>query len=284
LSKKLDKNIKLFCFGYGLTAKYLIKKLSDKKLNFSFVGTSRKKEKPGQNLLYFDQNDFDSNILKEIKTSTHILISSPPPSEEYILKNFLECINASSVEWIGYLSATSVYGNHKGEWVNENSICKATFENGIKRIEAEKKVSKLKNFRIFRLSGIYSDERNIFSRLKNNEVKILDDSNQIFSRVHIEDIAEAIYLSFEKSEIGDVFNLADDYPCSYAEVAQYACDLLKINPPETIKLENIKSEMMKSFYLDKKKVSNKKIKEKLGIKLKFPDYKSGLLSIFNNIY
>ena len=136
--------------------------------------------------------------------------------------------------------------------------------------------------RIFRLSGIYSAERNVLKRLKQQEVKVVNINNQIFSRIHVEDIAQVLWHSFQKSKAKDIFNVSDDVPCSYKEVMEYACEMLKISKPKEILFEDIPEGQMKDFYRDSKKVRNKKLKS-IGVKLKYPSYKEGLNSIFNQL-
>ena len=136
--------------------------------------------------------------------------------------------------------------------------------------------------RIFRLSGIYSEERNVLKRLQQQEVKVVSMNNQIFSRIHVEDIAQVLWHSFQKSKAKDIFNVSDDVPCSYKEVVEYACEMLKISKPKEILFEDIPKGQMKDFYRDSKKVCNKKLKS-IGVELKYPSYKEGLNSIFNQL-
>ena len=204
--------------------------------------------------------------------------------EQIIIKHFLSIIqNSQNLKWVGYLSSTSVYGDHKGDWVEESSNTQATSKIGLKRIVAEQSLLNTNlPVRIFRLAGIYSLEKNIFSRLKKKEVKTVNMKNQIFSRIHAEDIAQVLFLSFSKSKDKDIFNVSDDEPCSYKEVVQYATALMQIEMPEEINLEDLENQRMKDFYSDRKKVKNSKIKL-MGIQLKYPTFKKGLAAIFNQI-
>jgi nucleoside-diphosphate-sugar epimerase len=285
LKKKLSNNIELFCFGFGLSAKYLVKLLIDKKIDFSVAGTSRSRiefnEKEVKSF-HLENEIFDKEIFKHLNNSTHILISTPPKMEDVIIKYFYDTLsNNKNLSWLGYLSSTSVYGDHAGDWVIEQSETKATSVTGLQRLEAEKKLLNTDlPVRIFRLSGIYSAERNVLKRLKQQKVKVVSMSNQIFSRIHVEDIAQVLWHSFQKSKAKDIFNVSDDTPCSYREVVEHACDMLKISKPKEILFEDIPEGQMKDFYRDSKKVSNKKLKS-IGVQLKYPSYKEGLNSIFN---
>ena len=264
-----------------MTAKYLVKLLLEEKIDFCLSGTSRS-EKKDNNIFYFNDDYYNKDILENLETSTHVLISIPPTTEEFILKYFSETLSQNkNLEWLGYLSSTSVYGDHQGNWVTEISDTKASTDTGLKRLRAEKKLLDT-NFpvRIFRLSGIYSLERNIFRRLNDKKFKMINSKHQIFSRIHIEDIAQILLSSFQKSKPKDIFNVSDDYPCAYREVVKYACNLLSSKMPEQVSLEDIPEGKLKDFYQDSKQVSNQKIKL-LGIKLKYPTYKEGLKSIFD---
>ena len=261
--------------------------LIDRNIDFDISGTSRSKiqfsEKTIESYL-FDSSNFDPEIENKLKNVTHILISTPPEVEQVIIKNYLTTLsNNKNLQWVGYLSSTSVYGDHKGDWVEEISNLQPTSEMGLKRMEAEQLLlnSNLP-VRIFRLAGIYSLERNIFSRLKKKEVKIINKKDQIFSRIHVEDIAQVLFSSFSKSKNKDIFNVSDDAPCAYKEVVQYAAALLQVEMPKEINFEDLENSKMKDFYRDRKKVQNLKMKS-MGVKLKYPTFKEGLTAIFNQI-
>lgn len=261
--------------------------LIDRNIDFDISGTSRSKIQFSEKTIesyFFDSSNCDPEIENKLKNVTHILISTPPEVEQVIIKNYLTTLrNNKNLQWVGYLSSTSVYGDHKGDWVEETSNLQPTSEMGLKRMEAEQLLlnSNLP-VRIFRLAGIYSLERNIFSRLKKKEVKIINKKDQIFSRIHVEDIAQVLFSSFSKSKNKDIFNVSDDAPCAYKEVVQYAAALLQVEMPKEINFEDLENSKMKDFYRDRKKVQNSKIKS-MGVKLKYPTFKEGLTAIFNQI-
>jgi len=289
------KKINIFCFGFGLVAKYFIYNLS-KKYELNLATTSREKTQKKKifGINYHSYNflddNFDREILSKIKNYDHILVSIPPINGvDIVIKNFQKILEDAGINWITYLSATSVYGDHQGKWVDEKSKLNPSTENGKSRLTAEKKwiefCSKKKfPIQIFRLSGIYSLERNIFERIKSGLQKIANKPNHFFSRIHVEDIANILEITLEQKKIksGEIYNLSDDYPCSNIEVANYAYNLVKISKPKMIEINEIKSKMLRNFYKDSKKVSNKKIKEVFSYKLKFPTYKEGLSNIFNH--
>ena len=268
-----------------MSAQYLVKLLIDKKENFSVAGTSRSKIKFKEKEVksfYLEEEKFDLKITEYLKDVTHVLVSTPPKIEDVIIKNFYDILSLNKkLIWLGYLSSTSVYGNHDGEWVTESSNTNPTSDAGINRLHAEKKFLQTNlPVRIFRLSGIYSKERNVLDRLKHQEIRVVQMKNQIFSRIHVEDIAQTLWNSFQKSKVKDIFNVSDDMPCSYKEVVEYASKLLGIEKPKEVSFKDLPEGSMKNFYLDSKKVSNQKAKL-MGLQLKYPTYKEGLDSIFN---
>ena len=288
------KDINIFCFGFGQVAKNFINKLSAEKYNINLSITSRsessKKTFKGINYdsYLFNSKTFDQNLLVKLKEADHILISIPPENQEdLVMKNFSKFIESSKVKWITYLSATSVYGDHKGEWVNENSKTNPISNNGVARLKAENSwVSLEKNnklpVQIFRLSGIYSNEKNILVRLKSDGVKLINKKDHYFSRIHVDDIVNILFKSLLKFKSGEIYNLSDDKPSSSEEVTLFGAKILDIKNIEKIEVDEIKNEMLKNFYNESKKVSNKKVKNYFKYNLKFPSYIEGLNHIRNN--
>ena len=287
-------SLNIFCFGFGQVAKTFIQKLKLENFNINLSATSRKKTQTLKfdNINYtsfqFEGDDYDIELIKNLEKSDHILISIPPrEGTDLVIKNFSDIIKNSNAKWITYLSATSVYGDHKGEWVNEESKTKPITSNGIDRLSAEKlwlslNLNKKIPLQIFRLSGIYSNESNILARLKSGKAKIVNRKNNFFSRIHVEDIANILFESLSKFKPGEIYNISDDKPSSSEEVTLYGVKLLNMDKPKIIELKDIESEMLKNFYKDSKKVSNKKMKSFFEYDLKFPSYVEGLNYIRNN--
>ena len=288
------KEIKIFCFGFGQVAENFIKKIYSEKLKINLTVTSRKKSetKSFGNLEYktfqFSEDSFDQKLIKNLKSSDHVLISvAPVKGEDIVIKNFQNNFNNNEIKWITYLSATSVYGNHSGKWVNENSDTKPTSPNGIDRLNAEKSwldLAKKKNLplQILRLSGIYSNQKDILARLKTGDAKIINKKNQFFSRIHVEDIANVLFKSLQNFKSKEIYNVSDDKPTSPEELILYGSRLLNIEKPKAVDLSSVESEMIKNFYKDSKKISNKKMKSFFNYKLKYPTYVEGLNHIHNN--
>ena len=288
------KAMNIICFGFGQVAKNFIKKLKDQGATFKLTTTSREesKTKEFENITYesfqFTKEGFDKNFLKRFEEADHILLSiAPIHGVDIVIKNFKDNFKSNKLKWITYLSATSVYGNHNGEWVDENSETKPTSPNGVERLKVEKEWMQLASkfdlpFQIFRLSGIYSNQFNILKRLKSGEAKIINKKNHFFSRIHVEDIANILFSSLNNFKKKEIYNISDNLPASAEEVAMYGVKLLGIDKPKTLEINEIESEMLKNFYKDSKKVDNKKMKEFFNHKLKYPTYVEGLNYIFNN--
>jgi len=288
------KEINIFCFGFGQVAKNFIKKLSIEKYNINLSITSRSKSAKenfrgiNYNSYLFNSEKFDQNLVIKLKEADHILVSIPPENQEdLVIKNFSKLLESSKVKWITYLSATSVYGDHKSEWVNENSETNPISAKGVARLKAENSWAALEKnnklpVQIFRLSGIYSNEKNILVRLKLGDVKLINKKDHYFSRIHVDDIVNILFKSLSKFKSGEIYNLSDDKPSSSKDIALYGAKILNIENIENIEVDAIKSEMLKNFYKESKKVSNEKVKNYFNYNLKFPSYIEGLNYIRNN--
>ena len=289
------KNINIFCYGFGQVAKSFVNRLSLEgfKIHLSTTNRSETTFNKIGNVEYksykFENNNFDEEIIDKLKNSDHILISIPPINgNDIVINNFSDTLKIANIKWITYLSATSVYGNHKGEWVNELSKTNPTSPLGINRLKVEEQwLSFVKKnnlpLQIFRLSGIYSNKNNPLLRLKSGNANIINKPNHFFSRIHVEDIANILLKSLTNFKTNEIYNISDDKPASSQEVMSYAAKILKTDLPKTIDEHDIKSEMLKNFYKDSKKVSNKKMKKFFSYNLKFPTYIEGLNNISNNL-
>jgi len=288
------KTMNVVCFGFGQVAKNFVKKINSENLKINLTVTSREKSEKKSfdgldyERLQFSENSFDKKLIENLKSSNHILISIAPVSgRDIVIKNLKFFFDNSKIKWITYLSATSVYGNHNGDWVDENSKTNPTSTNGIDRLSAEKSWLNLAErnnlpLQILRLSGIYSNQNNILTRLKEGNTKIINKKNQFFSRIHVEDIANILFKSLQNFKSKEIYNVSDDKPASTEEIILYGSKLLNTKKPETVELASIKSEMVRNFYKDSKKVDNKKMKEFFNYKLKYPTYVEGLNYIHNN--
>jgi nucleoside-diphosphate-sugar epimerase len=272
----------LFCFGLGYTAKRLIMNLKLNSLeSWNFSGTSRSKVTFASTKIYI----FDGLLILP-EDITHILISIPPKESGDIVygRFYAQIARFKRLKWLGYLSSTGVYGDHRGGWVSENSEISLSSIHGRSRLVAENQwLQTLKEgipTHIFRIAGIYGPGRSALENAVAGKLNIIDKADTIFSRIHVGDIANALSLSINNPSTGSIYNLADDYPCNPREVGEFACQILGISPPKAIPLEEADlSKIGKEFYMQSRRVSNDKIKSELGLKLLYPTYKEGLLSI-----
>tara|TARA_B100000965_G_scaffold386857_1_gene389533 strand:- start:1739 stop:2596 length:858 start_codon:yes stop_codon:yes gene_type:complete len=279
--------INLFCFGFGQVAKSFINNLIKNKLKINLITTSRQKtgEYTYSNLKYinynFHEKSFDKNLIKEISKFSHILISTPPINSKDL---FLELLNLnynllSKSKWITYLSSTSVYGDHKGAWVSEDSKLTPISKKGTIRLEIENRwkiLSKDYPIQIFRLAGIYSKEQNLITRIKKNNMRIIMKKDHKFSRIHLEDISGFLLNSLKNFKSGEIYNIADDKPISNEEVLYEILDKYALKPPAIIDYEDLEDSTLKEFYLVSKKVKNNKAKDFFNYKLIYPTIREGL--------
>jgi nucleoside-diphosphate-sugar epimerase len=191
----------------------------------------------------------------------------------------------SGLRWVGYLSTTGVYGDRDGGWVDESSELRPTGERGRRRVVAETAWLDLWRrhglpVHVFRLAGIYGPGRSAFDSLRQGRAQRVDKPGQVFSRIHVDDIAAVLAASMAKPNPGATYNVCDDDPAAPAEVIAHAADLLGIEPPPLVPFAEAKlSYMARSFYADNKRVRNDRIKAELGVELAYPDYRRGLADI-----
>lgn len=271
-------------FGHGYVSKFLIQKLNA--LGWIIYCTSRKVEigKPVKNENVTIINFLDPALPSLIKSSNVILSTVPPNNKiiDPVLDGYADIISKDTFEWIGYLSSTSVYGDHNGAWVNEETKCIPSNEQSRVRLLAEQRWLKLysKNklpVHILRLSGIYGPHRNCLEQIKNGKYFTIIKKDQFFSRIHVEDICMATIASIKSPTAGKIYNVSDDEPAPINIVQQFAASILNANLLREIPFEvsNL-SDQAKYFFNDNKKVSSQKIKEKLNIKWTYPNYIVGL--------
>jgi nucleoside-diphosphate-sugar epimerase len=264
----------LLCFGFGFSAQALARQLN--RDEWRITGTSRSFEGAASITAQgFEGVRFDE--LTTIPTTvTHIVSSVPPDAEgDPVLRRFADQL-ASPYDWIAYLSTTGVYGNHGGAWVDENTPLTPNTDRGSRRVSAEQAWSK-HSAHIFRLAGIYGPGRNVILNLRDGTAKRAIKPGQIFSRIHVEDIAGVLLASIAKPNPGRAYNVADDEPCPPQDVVEYAAKMLGLPVPPDVPFEQAQlSPMARSFYEDSKRVSNQRVKQELGHQFKYPSFRNGL--------
>jgi nucleoside-diphosphate-sugar epimerase len=276
----------LLCFGFGFSARTLAARLDKRAWKIS--ATSRDPEGIAEiNAQSFHGFLFDSK-LQIAPDVTHLLISAPPVENgDPVLRLFQEQLQGLSkqLKWVGYLSTTGVYGDRGGDWVDEESPLEPNTARGHRRLDAEKSWLKLHSdyglpVHLFRLAGIYGPGRNQLLTVLNGSAKRIIKPGQIFSRIHVDDIAGVLTASIAKPNPGRAYNVCDDEPCPPQEVVEYAANLLGLPVPPEIPFEDAElSPMAKSFYADSKRVSNKRMKNELGYQLLYPNYREGLSAL-----
>ena len=282
---------KLFCFGYGYSCDFLGNALR-KQSDWTIAGTTRDSDKKallqqsGVKAYIFDYSKPLSDVKLFLKDTTHLLISTPPDDEgdPTFLMHGEDIAAMEGIEWIGYLSTTGVYGNRNGEWVDERSEVRPSSKRGTRRAIAEEQWLSLYEryglpVHVFRLAGIYGPGRSALDSVRAGVARRIDKPGHVFSRIHVEDIANVLMASMAKPNAGGIYNLCDDHAAPSHEVIDYACQLLGLNSPPLIPFEAADmAPIARSFYNDNKRVHNERIKEELGVTLLYPDYKSGLLA------
>ncbi|MBA4778531.1 MULTISPECIES: NAD(P)-dependent oxidoreductase [Pseudomonadota] len=259
----------LFIFGMGYSASHLAAKLRAQ--GWQVRGTGRAGD--------VDFAD-SASVQAALAEATHILSSVPPDRAtglDPVLTHYADILRASPARWIGYLSSTGVYGDAGGAWVDETSVVGTGRRNA--RTEADLVWQALDTrVRVLRLPGIYGPGRSALDRVRDGSAKRIAMPGQVFSRVHVEDIAGGVIASFDGP--AGVYNLADDLPCSQNRVIEAACRLLGAPLPALQSLEQANlSPMALGFYAENRRVANGKAKRMLGWKLAYPDYEAGLAAI-----
>lgn len=289
----------LFCFGLGYSALALIERLrrQDGAANWLFAGTSRNAEKcaklAGQGI---DMQLFDGTAPlskpDSLHQADHVLISAPSEASgdgDPVLRQHADDLaRRSDLRWIGYLSTTGVYGDQGGAWVDESMPMTPSQQRGRRRAEAEAAWFALGArhglpVHSFRLAGIYGPGRNTLESLRQGKAHRIIKPGQYFSRIHVADIAQVLHASMLKPNPGAAYNVADDEPAPPQEVVAHAAGLLGITPPPEVPFELAEmTPMARSFYAENKRVSNRRIKQELGVTLLYPTYREGLAALLQD--
>lgn len=281
-----DKHV--FFFGFGYVAAFVAMKLET--LGCKISGTTTNKEKKefmearGYNSYLFSRNRMIPDILSVMSDVTHIVLAIPPDGEGDLVFDMYanDLAYIKNLQWIGYLSATSIYGDHEGAWVNEDTVPSPTSRRGSLRLKAEEDWKSYYSsdnlpLHIFRLAGIYGPGRSALDSVLSGVAKRIDKPGHVFNRIHIDDIVQTLVASMMQPNPFSIYNLSDDDPAPSHELIQYTCNLLGLETPPLVPFTQTDiAPIMRSFYKDNKRLRNDKIKDELGIKLLYPDYKSGL--------
>lgn len=291
---------RLFCFGLGYSPSHLADALCADSLradalhanDWNIAGTSR--SEAGCAALAargYEAHRFDTDTPLDnpaaLEGTTHLLTAVPPGAAgDPVLAHHAAHLTAiETLTWVGYLSATSVYGDTGGAWVDETADCNPRTERGRRRVAAEAEwlaLSRENSFpvHVFRLAGIYGPGRSTLDQVRAGKARRIDKPDHLFSRIHVDDIVAVLSASMAQPKAGTIYNLCDDKPAPSADVTAYACELLGVEPPPLVGFEDADlSPMARSFYADNRLVRNDRIKSELGVTLEHPDYHSGLQAI-----
>lgn len=280
----------LLSFGHGYCARALARHLLP--AGWSVIGTTRSAERArglaaeGVEAIVWPDTDMQPALAR----ATHLLSSvSPGDGGDPILKAFGDAIaeRADAILWAGYLSTTGVYGDHAGGWVDEQTSPAPTTRRGEMRVAAEAAWQNLARrsglpLHIFRLAGIYGPGRGPFEKVRNGTARRIVKDGQVFSRIHVEDIARVLMASMERPCSGAIYNVCDNDPAPPQDVIAHAAELLGLPMPPEVPFEEAElSPMTRSFYAESKRVRNDRIRDELGVRLLYPDFRSGLAALLS---
>ena len=289
--KRLDPlppKSKLIIFGGGYSGQRIAS--AGRHLGTKVLCSRRKENSTGADFIF----DTDKDVSNEVfDGATHVLSCIPPllSGEDPVLNKLkTKLINSKHLKWVGYLSTTGVYGDTKGEWVNENTSPNPQQKRSIRRFSCENQWLETKlPVQILRLPGIYGPGRSAFESLLTGTTKMVDKPGQVFSRIHVDDIAGAVLFLinlYSQGKNPSIVNLADNLPTNNLEVIAYAAQIAKKSLPSKVPFEIAKetmSPMALSFWQENRKVDNKLLCKKLGYSLIYPNFKSGLKNCFSKI-
>jgi nucleoside-diphosphate-sugar epimerase len=278
----------LFSFGHGYSARALAARLLP--LGWRIYGTTRDAAKAetlradGVLPLIWDDDD----LTPALTEATHLLSSVGPTDDgDPVLARHGDQIAriAPHLAWAGYLSTTGVYGDHHGNWVDETTPLTPSTRRGKLRVSAEADWQAITDLplHLFRLAGIYGPGRGPFAKVREGTARRIIKPGQVFSRIHVDDIAQVLEASIRAPCPGAAYNLCDDDPAPPEDVIAFAAELLNLPVPDAVAFEDADlSPMARSFYSESKRVSNRRIREGLGIRLIHPDYRSGLRAMIED--
>jgi len=275
----------LFCFGLGYSAGFLARDLAGKA--WTIAGTSRDGATAPFRLDRFARGQPLADAAKRLADTTHLLISIPPDDAgcPVLDAHGDEIAALRRLRWIGYLSSTNVYGDQAGGWVDEVTPPAPSGERGRRRVAAEAGWLALGArsgipVQVFRLAGIYGPGRSALDALRAGTARRIVKPGQVFSRIHVADLAAVLEASMARPRAGAIYNVCDDTPSPPDEVIAYAAALLGMAPPPIEDFATAAlAPLAKSFYDDSKRVSNRRIKEELGVALRYPSYREGLAAL-----
>jgi len=279
----MDK--RLLCFGFGFSARALAARLVPE--GWHIVGTTRDADKmPAIAASGVEPVLWPGTAVHDLVAEfPNILLSAGPTAQgDPVLAELRDTFAqaAPHLRWLGYLSTTGVYGDHQGGWVDEQSALTPATKRGQARVTAEAAWQAIPGLplHIFRLAGIYGPGRGPFAKVRSGTARRIIKQGQVFSRIHVDDIASGLDLSLATPQPGAVYNMCDDDPAPPQDVIGHAAQLLGLPVPPAIPFEEADlTPMARSFYAESKRVRNDHLKQSLGWAPLYPDYRSGLAAM-----
>jgi nucleoside-diphosphate-sugar epimerase len=278
----------LLSIGHGYSARALARRLLP--FGWRVIGTTRSPDRAdalraeGTEPLIWP----GEGLAAALGQATHLLTSVAPGREgDPVLATEAAAIAAAApkLQWVGYLSTVGVYGDHQGGWVDETTPLTPATARGRARVAAEAAWGALARqaglpLHIFRIAGIYGPGRGPFEKVRDGSARRIIKPGQVFSRIHVEDIAQVLAASIARPDPGAIYNLCDDDPAPPEDVLSYAAELLGLPAPPAVAYDAAEmTPMARSFYAESKRVRNDRIKTELGVRLLYPDYRSGLQAL-----
>jgi len=282
---------RLFAFGLGFSAQALGSRLAAR--GWQVAGTARDDAKiarlrgKGYEATRFAGDTSNAALVELLGGTTHLLHSIPPgQAGDPVLACYRDEIAAlGTLQWIGYLSTVGVYGDQQGNWVSEDTPPNPNSARTEARVAAEQAWLDFGEetgvpVQVFRLAGIYGPGRSVFDKLAAGTARRINKDGQVFSRIHVEDIAGVLDASIAKPRGGAIYNVADDEPAAPGDVVAHAARMIGVEPPPEIAFEDADlSPMARSFYQGSRKIGNALIKSELGVALRYPTFREGLTSL-----
>ncbi len=279
---------RLFIFGLGYSGSEIARQA--KEVGWNVAGTVRGDDKARQLAAEgIEAHRFDGTAplaASAFGASSHVLCTIAPLSAagDPVLATCVPLLRGA--RWLGYLSTTGVYGDHGGGWVDETTPANPGQPRSLERLAAERAWQAM-GATLFRLPGIYGPGRSAIDQMRAGTAHRIDKPGQVFSRIHVEDIANTVLAAMAKPSPAAIYNVADDLPAPTADVVAYACELLSVEPPPLVPWAEIAptmSAMARSFYAENRRVRNDRIKRELAVTLRYPTYREGLRAIFATLH
>ena len=282
--------MRLFCFGFGYSAQALARRMSARTVSLAGTRTSVGGEDAaplGARLAEFKGDAASAEVEGLLAGTTHALVSIPPDLEgDAVLRHFRgELAGLGDLAWVGYLSTVGVYGDWHGQWVDETSSTRPISERGLRRVQAERAWRAFgkdtgKRVEVFRLAGIYGPGRSVIDTLRAGTARRIVKPGQVFNRIHVDDVAQALAAAIDKDTGHRIYNVGDDEPAPPQDVVAHAAELMGLPVPPEVALEAAGlTGMAASFWVECKRVSNARIKGALGVELMYPTYREGLRAL-----